>query len=313
MKFFETYKKQIFILLAILLVLCSFITAGLKQQTGLVGSAVGFVVTPLQKLSSSITGYVGAQISSLSEERDSEAENEELRAQVALLEAENKRLSLYEEENKRLSDLLDMAQKYPAYDSIGALVIAKDPGNWFDTFLIDAGRDKGVLPDMVVMESAGIIGRITETGPNYSQVQSILDSRSSVSAMSLRTGDLGVVRGDYTLMNQGLCRMEYIDAESEIMTGDEIVTSGLSDVYPPGLTIGYVQEVITDANGLTKYAIIAPAVDFKHISSVLVLSEELEEEKADQSTTTQQTEESTAAQESQPSSTPLDGEGGERP
>lgn len=282
MNFFETYKKQIFILLAIVLVLCSFITAGLKQQTGLVGSAVGFVITPLQKLSSSVTGYVGEQIASLSQERDLEAENEELKAQVALLQAENKRLSLYEEENKRLSDLLDMAQKYPDYDSIGALVIAKDPGNWFDTFLIDAGKNKGILPDMVVMEAEGIIGRITETGPNYSQVQSILDSRSSVSAMSLRTGDLGVVRGDYTLMNQGLCRMEYIDAESEIMTGDEIVTSGLSDVYPPGLTIGYVQEVITDANGLTKYAIIAPAVDFKHISSVLVLSEEISSDETTQ-------------------------------
>jgi rod shape-determining protein MreC len=91
--------------------------------------------------------------------------------------------------------------------------------------------------------------------------------------MSLRTGDLGVVRGDYSLMDDGLCRMEYIDAESEIMKGDEIVTSQLSDIYPVGLTIGYVKEIVTDTNGLTKYAIIEPQVDFKHLSTLLVITE----------------------------------------
>ncbi|HIW47699.1 MAG TPA: rod shape-determining protein MreC [Firmicutes bacterium] len=274
MKFFETYKKQIFLLLIIFLAALAFFTTGSRGGSGPLGSAAGFIVTPLEHLSSSITSAVGQAISSLTHEQDLAEENEELRAQVALLEEENHRLSLYEEENERLSSLLDLAQKYPAYETTGAYVIAKDPGNWFDVFLIDAGWNKDVMTDMVVMAPEGVIGRITESGPIHSQVLSILDSRSSVSAMSLRTGDLGVVRGDYTLMNDGLCRMEYIDADSEIMTGDEIVTSGLSDIFPAGLTLGYVQEVVTDSNGLTKYAIIAPAVDFKHISSVLVLSDQ---------------------------------------
>ena len=72
-------------------------------------------------------------------------------------------------------------------------------------------------------------------------------------------------------MNSGLCRMEYIDAEAEIMEGDEIVTSHLSDVYPSGITIGRVKEIQTDANGLTKYAIIEPYVDFKHLDTVLII------------------------------------------
>ena len=110
-----------------------------------------------------------------------------------------------------------------------------------------------------------------ESGATYAKAQSILDSRSSVPAMSLRTGDLGVVKGDYTLMNQGLCKMEYIDAEAEIAVGDEIVTSHLSDIYPTGLTIGKVKEIKADTNGLTKYAIIEPAVDMKHLDTLLVI------------------------------------------
>ena len=126
---------------------------------------------------------------------------------------------------------------------------------------------------MVLTASNGLVGKIIETGETYSKAQSILDSRSSVPAMSLRTEDLGVVKGEYSLMNHGLCRMEYIDSEAEIIEGDEIVTSNLSDVYPSGITIGRVKEIKTEANGLTKYAIIEPYVDFKHLDTLLVIGD----------------------------------------
>ena len=158
---------------------------------------------------------------------------------------------------------MDIAQKYPNYDTTGVNVIAKDPGNWYLSFTINKGTHNGLAPDMVLTDAGGLVGRITECGYIYSKVESILDSRSSVSAMSLRTGDLGVVKGDYTLMNNGLCKMEYIDAESEIMKGDEI---------------GYVKEVVTDENGLTKYAVIEPSVDLKHLSTLLVISDNLNKE-----------------------------------
>ncbi len=98
---------------------------------------------------------------------------------------------------------------------------------------------------MVLTSSNGLVGKIIESGTNYSKAQSILDSRSSVPAMSIRTEDLGVVK----------------------------------DVYPSGITIGRVKEIKTDANGLTKYAIIEPYVDFKHLDTLLVIGETIQEEK----------------------------------
>ena len=271
MNFFNDYKKHIFTIVAVILAITAVITMGRKSHATFIDNTLGFVITPVQNATSSVGDWFSKKIGNIKSDTSLETQNEELKAKVELLEAENKRLSLYEDENKRLSKLLEISQKYAKYDTTGADIIAKDPGNWYYTFLIDKGTKDKLSSDMVLVSAGGLVGKITETGYIYSKAQSILDSRSAVAAMSLRTGDLGVVKGDYSLMDEGLCKMEYIDADSEIMQGDEIVTSNLSDVYPAGITIGYVKEIVTDKNGLTKYAVIEPDVDFKHLSTLLVV------------------------------------------
>ena len=99
--------------------------------------------------------------------------------------------------------------------------------------MIDKGSNDGLEVDMVVLSGNGLVGHIIEVAPNYSKVLAIIDDRNAVSSKVLRTGDLGIVKGDLSLLNQGLCRMEYVDAEADIIVGDEIVTSNLSDIYPP--------------------------------------------------------------------------------
>ncbi|MBR5468143.1 MAG: rod shape-determining protein MreC [Firmicutes bacterium] len=277
MNFFKEYKKQVLGIVAVIVAITAVVSMGKKSNATFVDNTLGFIVTPLQKITSSTFGWFDEKIHYYQEEINLEDENEELRAKIELLEAENKRLSLYEEENKKLSQLLEISQKYAHHDTTGAEITGKDPGNWYYTFTIDKGSKDGIEKDMVLINAGGLVGKITETGRSYSKAQSILDSRSSVSAMSLRTNDLGVIKGDYSLMDKGLCKMEYIDAESEIMEGDEIVTSTLSDIYPAGITIGYVKEIVTDNNGLTKYAIIQPDVDFKHLSTLLVITDKKEE------------------------------------
>ncbi len=177
-----------------------------------------------------------------------------------------------------MSSLLKISQKYPNYKSTGTNIIAKNPGVWYDTFTINKGTSDGVSANMILIAPGGVVGKILESGSSYSKSQTILDSRSAVPAMSLRTGDLGVVKGDYSLMNDGLCKMEYIDGEAQIAVGDEIVTSHLSEVYPEGLSIGKVIKIETDTNGLTKYAVIEPFVDLKHLDTLLVIDKNTMEE-----------------------------------
>ncbi len=273
MGFFEKYKKQIITVVTVLLVICALFTTGRKMNATFIDNAIGFVVTPFQRLTTGAEKWVDGKISVAKNKNGLVKENKALKEKIARLEADKKRLKRYDTENKKLSELLKIAQKFPDYGTTGAEIIAKDPGNWYDIFLIGKGKKDGLSANMVITAPGGLVGKIIEGGNHYSKAQSILDSRSSVSAMSLRTGDLGVVKGEYSLMDDGLCRMEYIDAEAEIMEGDEIVTSHLSDIYPPSISIGKVKEIKTDANGLTKYAIIEPFVDFKHLDTVLVISE----------------------------------------
>ena len=277
MEFFEEHKKQIMLATIAILIVVIFITYGRKTKATFVESALGFVITHVQELTTNVGNWFGSKIDWVRNKDNLAAENEQLKEQIALLETENKRLRRYGTENQRLSELLKISQKYADYNTTGTQIIAKDPGNWYDVFLIDKGRSDGLEANMVLTSSNGLVGKIIESGETYSKALSILDSRSSVPAMSLRTEDLGVVKGEYSLMNNGLCRMEYIDSEAEIMEGDEIVTSHLSDVYPPGITIGRVKEIKTDANGLTKYAIIEPYVDFKHLDTLLVIGDVLQQ------------------------------------
>lgn len=270
-EFFLKHKKHIISGSIVLLVLITVIASGKKLNATLLESAIGVVVTPFQDLTTGISSWVDETVTASRNKTDLKEENEDLKNQIADLIEENRRLAMYEAENANLSSLLKIAQRYPNYESTGAKIIAKDPGVWYDCFLIDKGTSKDISANMVLIAPEGLVGKVLESGATFSKAQSILDSRSSVPAMSVRTGDLGVVKGDYTLSNNGLCKMEYIDGNAEIMVGDEIITSHLSDIYPEGLAIGKVLEVETDTNGLTKYAVIEPYVDLKHLDTILIL------------------------------------------
>lgn len=276
--FWEEHKKKIIAVTAILITAIALFAGGKNLNASALESVIGFVVTPFQDLTTGIGSWVESTADSAKDKSTLLEENAALKEELAKLQDKSKRLEQYEKENEALSALLKISQKYPNYKSTGTKIIAKNPGVWYNTFTINKGTGDSVSANMILIASGGVVGKILESGNNYSKAQSILDSRSAVPAMSLRTGDLGVVKGDYTLMNDGLCKMEYIDGEAQIAVGDEIVTSQLSEVYPEGLSIGKVTKIETDSNGLTKYAIIEPFVDLKHLDTLLVIDKNTVEE-----------------------------------
>jgi len=276
LEFFKTHIKKIMAAITAVMIIIIIITGFYKTNATFVESGIGFIVVPIQKTLRNAKKWVADEIDFWKNASDFQKENEELKLKIEKLESENSRLKLYEADNKRLTELLELQEKYYDYPTVGADVVGKEPGNWYEVFTIDKGTRDNLSADMVILTQKGLAGRITETAYNYSKVITIIDDRSSVSAKNLRTGDIGVVKGDSTLRKEGLCKMEYIDANAELMVGDEIVTSHLGDIYPVGITIGYIKEIKADPNGLTKYALIEPVVDFKHIETVLVIDRKLE-------------------------------------
>ncbi|MCR5784092.1 MAG: rod shape-determining protein MreC [Eubacterium sp.] len=201
------------------------------------------------------------------------AENEELQAQVDELTIENNELVLQVYELDTLKELYELDNEYSEYEKIGAYVIGKDTGNWFDTFTINKGSADGVSVDMNVIAGSGLVGIVTKVGLHNATVRSIIDDTSSVSAMVLNTSDNFIVSGSLSSMDEsGVINFTNLkDTDDEVTEGAAITTSFISDKYLPGLLIGYINEISLDANKLTKSGTITPCVDFEHLQEVLVI------------------------------------------
>lgn len=235
-------------------------------------TAAGYVFIPMQKGINQVGSMVSDLADNLKELRDVMKRNEELQAQVDELTTE---LSIYKMEQYDIQDmreLLELDEQYN-YEKIGASIIGKDAGNWFDTFIIDKGYNDGIEVDMNVIAGSGLVGIITDVGPNYANVRSIIDDRNSVSAAVLTTSDQCFVNGDLEMMgkSQVIELANLKDEDDEVAVGDQVVTSHTSSKYVPGLLIGRISELKMDPNNLTKSGTITPAVDFEHIKNVLVI------------------------------------------
>ncbi len=271
MEFFKNHKKIFIFTMTALSFGIIAVSVVYRTEPTLVENLLGQVFTPAQKAVNNVAASISEKVKFLFYMDELQKENAELKAEIEELRTVNNRLRLAENENIVLSNLLQLDRKYADYPKIGAHIIGKDPGSWYDTFIIDRGTKHGVYKNMVVLAENGLAGKVIEAFGTSAKVISLVDDMSSVSAKSIRSQDIGYVRGDRALMSQNLCRMDLIDLDADLMEGDEIVTSNLSSIYPPGITIGFVKEIRSDVSGLTKYALIEPVVNFKYMETVLVI------------------------------------------
>jgi len=257
---------------SVLLVAAAVITSQNDGNMNFVGGIAGEIIAPVQKVIYSATSYVYNSVSQIKERRELRTNYQNLKERVAYLEKELLRMNELEKQNQRLRKLLDFATEREEFVVTGARVTGKDPGNWFEVFTIDKGKNHGISVNMAVVTEQGLVGRVIEVGSNWSKVQSIIDGRSSVSGIIERTRDNGVVKGNNLFgFEDGTCSMIYLPLDSEIVEGDKVITSGLGDILPKGIYIGEVKEVTRSKRELYKTAIIEPAVDFRRLEEVLVV------------------------------------------
>ena len=267
-KFPAKYVLLIMTILCAVIIGCSLKTSG----SGPVSAAAGAVLAPMQKG----VNQLGSGLTNLREhlrtKKSLEKENEELRTQLADAQQNLNQVQLNQKELDNLKSLYDMDQNYADYDKIAANVIGKDAGNWFSVFLIDRGSNDGITVGMNVLADGGLAGIVIQVGPNYAKVRSIIDDNSNVSARNLSTSDLCVVSGSLKTMNESsLIDFDDLRDKDQAKVGDQIVTSNISDMFLEGIPIGYITDIKTDSNNLTKSGHIATIVDFEHLDDVFVI------------------------------------------
>ena len=231
-------------------------------------------IIPMQDGLNSVGAWANDHIHSFKSMKELQAENDKLKDKVEELQEENDRLAGGEAELSDLRELLKLDEEYADYKKIGARVISNGGGNWYESFVINKGKNDGVAENMNVLAGQGLVGIVTEVGRNYARVRSIIEDESRLSAMVRSTKDTCVVKGNTgTIFKDGTIDVIHISKDAKIREGDELVTSHISSKYLPGLRIGTVSNISTDTSNLTKSARVTPVVDFRHIQDVLVITD----------------------------------------
>ena len=275
-------NRYILIGLSAFCILMMLLSSFSDRVSGPFKALANVTVIPLQQGINQIGGWMGDMKDNFSTLKQLQAENEKLQEQVDALTTENNYLQEERYEYERLQELYNLDQNYADYEKTAAHVIGKDPGNWFSTFTIDKGSNDGIAVDMNVLAGSGLVGIVTEVGPTWAKVRSIIDDSNNVSGMVLSTSDTCIVSGDLSLMSTGQIAFDQMENNDNVVSvGDQIVTSYISDKYLQGILIGSVSEINVDSNNLTRSGYITPAVDFRNIQEVLVITQLKETEEVE--------------------------------
>ncbi len=235
--------------------------------------AAGMIVVPFEKSINGIGSWIGEINQTFQDKQDLIDKNQELQDAVDTLTEQNNILIQNQSELSRLQELYNLDEEYSSYPKVAARIISKDPGNWYDTFMINRGSNDGIRVDNNVIAGKGLVGIVTEVGPNWATVRAIIDDSSNVSAMTVGTDDTCVVEGELELIDEGKLRFSQLyDKDDKVTVGERVVTSNISDKYVEGLFIGYVSEIELDINNLTKTGTIVTPVDFQHLKDVFVIT-----------------------------------------
>lgn len=236
-----------------------------------VRGAVVSMISPLEGAMTKVTDAITGFTDYFTEYDRLKAENEELRRRLAELEDKYYQVEEIEDMNKWLSEYLEIKREHTDYDFVIAEIVGREVGNYMTVFTLNVGSENGVTADMPVITSDGIVGYVTEAGSNWSKVLTIIESASSAGACVERTGELGLVDGDYSLRDEGLCRLIHLASDSDVSVGDRIISSGLGSIYPRGLVIGVVERTEFDAVSRSVIAYVKPSADLENIGRVMVI------------------------------------------
>ena len=154
------------------------------------------------------------------------------------------------------------------------MITRRSSSNWDSDLTLNVGTADGVeLADCVIDQYGNLVGVVTEVGVNWALVSTILDPDVELGARIARIDEDAVLEGDFSLMMEGKIKLAYLPAATKLVSGDQVITSGLGGIYPPGLKVGTVYELYTEVDGLSRSAVVTPAADLDSIRYVFVITD----------------------------------------
>ena len=265
-------KLRIILVVAVLLSAALAVAAGVTNQT-LPGVIVQGILAPFKSAVNSMTSLAEQYYSYMFRYETLAAENQKLKADIAEMEDVARQADMVSRENERLRGMLELQSSHESYKTVDAYIIGWSSSDFSNTFTINRGTTAGIQANMVaITENGQVVGLVTEAGPNYAVVKTVLDSTLEISATIASSGYNGMVSGGYINGQETLLQMNYLPSSSIIRNRDQVVTSG-STVYPRGLILGYVVDAGFEETGVAKYALLEAAADISSLEQVFILTE----------------------------------------
>jgi len=272
-KWMKNIRKYKLIIIAVIVFLVLFISLATSMRNNKSGA--------VQKLGFNIISTISNKFVSI---RDSfsgsskQKEIEELKSENAKLKTQLIENTISKDNLKQLQALQKSLKFVTDKNSsayVSADIVAKNSGNYYKTFTISAGSAQGVKSDSIVVNGEGLVGRVYEISKNYCKAISLLDNRTPISFEIVgRNNDTGMIMQDTKVVqisDKSLVKGYMFDANSLVKVGEMITTSGLG-LYPSGIPIGKIEQVIPDEKNILKYVVVRPFVDFTNLNKVMIFN-----------------------------------------
>lgn len=274
----KDFLRQNGILLLVIALLASILigifTFVLSGEADPLSNIVNTIVSPVRGGVAAAADWVEGAYAYVFRRGELEDELDALRRQVGELQEKVRQGEEASRENEQLRDLLGLQARRRDFVFEAAKVTARSTANWESTLTLSKGSAAGIeAGDCVVTQTGVLVGVVAETGLNWSTVSTVIDTETEIGGIVTRTYSAGVLEGDFSLMNEGKLKLNYLPEGAQLVTGDEVLTSGRGEVFPSGLEVGQVEGVFTDPSGQTRYAVVTPSVALDSLIEVFVIKD----------------------------------------
>lgn len=272
--FFDTWKFKILVIVAVFLVGIMAYAGANGRLTAAPQELLSVVLTPLQKVTSALSGGAASVWEKYTSIDDVIDRNEQLEAENAELRQQMVDYDRIKAENDAYKALARIQDTNSEASYVSAFVIGRDPLDEFGGFTLDQGSTDGVaVNDAIISDRGYLLGVVVEVDATSCKVMTILHPSFNAAGVISRTRENGIITGSADYAADGQCVLTNLDRATEARKGDQVITTGLGGVFPANLLVGTVQEVVPEQSGKSSSAVILPGADPRTVKHVFIITE----------------------------------------
>ena len=271
--FFRQHGLRILAVAAAVAVALSVLTY-FSSTSSVLENIAGVLTSPFRAAATAVSDWAADKRQYYEDVTALKEENAALKKENAELRAEQRAAQAANDENALFRQLLKLQEKRRDFQFVSAFILDRSETSWTSSLTLNCGTDSDIaVGDCVISAEGYLVGVVSKVGLNWATVLTVVDTDTELGARIFRTGENAIAEGDFALMGEGKLKLSYLSGDSELLTGDQIVTSGLGGYYPSGLVIGAVESVQTGDDGLARYAVLTPLADLAALTEVFVITD----------------------------------------